>query len=899
MEMMAGLTKGKVLRYMLLPQIAPRIGKIASSGFGQLAYLMALVYRAVNILPAEHPYLRSSNVGHYGLRAVIAEAANHTKFTFQTIDQVIIFVAILAAMAILFIQFALLLVLVSMGSALAQQPSGYGDLFNTKNMETDLAIRILGHVFGVEELFGGGKGSAAFHTALHALFQFYSVGLLVVAVLIIIYFIFAILAETAQTGTPFGKRFKHVWAPIRLVVAIGLLIPMGYGLNAAQWITLYAAKFGSAFASNGWAEFNKVLGDPYKVLEDDQERLIAIPNSPEIQHLGTFMTMVRACKIANEQGYARNSAVSQRKIEAFLVKDPAEGNQGRGDFGQWNYTQALDFFQKGDIRIRFGQKSGTAYPTEKGYVKPWCGEIVLQTTSLTEPGAVTMQKSYYSLIKTMWDSDFAGMNAVADAYVRCYMNISDYGPPSPDFCNDKSNLVSSDFKVKVHEFLKKEVDAYIEKSAKEQVKTETWKKDQELLAGYGWAGAGVWYNKIAQINGAFVAGVDNIPRPSLMPAVMEDVKQKRLQQNRALDPINMYNPKLADNREVYIMSNEDLAFSQTMNNMFQDWVREGIRADSLSAQSKLTGNAMIDAINLLFGTQGLFDMCKNADIHPLAQLANVGKGLVEHSIINFGFSAITGVGGIALSLFTHVGAGLSAASGFFVSIGMIGLVAGFILFYIIPFLPFLYFFFAVGEWIKGLFEAMVGVPLWALAHLRIDGEGLPGDAAMNGYYLIFEVFLRPMMIIFGLLASISIFAAMVKVLNEIFYLAVSNLSGFNPETAANCKTPGTAGGTDSSKIEFFRGPVDEFFFTILYTIIVYMTGMSCFKLIDQIPDNILRWMGTGVNSFGKSAGDQAEGFVEKLTVGGGAIGSQLKGAVSQASSSVAKAADYISGKPEK
>ena len=56
--------------------------------------------------------------------------------------------------------------------------------------------------------------------------------------------------------------------------------------------------------------------------------------------------------------------------------------------------------------------------------------------------------------------------------------------------------------------------------------------------------------------------------------------------------------------------------------------------------------------------------------------------------------------------------------------------------------------FAVGGWVKGLFEAMVGVPLWALAHIRIDGQGLAGDAALNGYFLIFEIFIHLLMFFF-------------------------------------------------------------------------------------------------------------------------------------------------------
>ena len=48
---------------------------------------------------------------------------------------------------------------------------------------------------------------------------------------------------------------------------------------------------------------------------------------------------------------------------------------------------------------------------------------------------------------------------------------------------------------------------------------------------------------------------------------------------------------------------------------------------------------------------------------------------------------------------------------------------------------------------------------------------------MKGIYMIFEIFLRPILIIFGLLAAFIIFSALVKVLNEIFSLVVVNLAG--------------------------------------------------------------------------------------------------------------------------
>jgi conjugal transfer/type IV secretion protein DotA/TraY len=199
------------------------------------------------------------------------------------------------------------------------------------------------------------------------------------------------------------------------------------------------------------------------------------------------------------------------------------------------------------------------------------------------------------------------------------------------------------------------------------------------------------------------------------------------------------------------------------------------------------------------------------------------------------------------------------------------LTAGFALFYVVPFLPFLYFFFSVGGWIKGIFEAMVGVPLWALAHIRIDGQGLPGDAAANGYYLIFEVFLRPILMLFGLLGSILIFAAAVRVLNDIWDLVVHNLSGFDMEEQ----------GTDLADPEFYRGPVDEFFFLVIYTIIVYMIGVSAFKMVYLVPNQILRWMGQSVSTFGDQTEDPTKGLMQTVAIGGGSVSNQLASAAKQ------------------
>jgi len=203
-----------------------------------------------------------------------------------------------------------------------------------------------------------------------------------------------------------------------------------------------------------------------------------------------------------------------------------------------------------------------------------------------------------------------------------------------------------------------------------------------------------------------------------------------------------------------------------------------------------------------------------------------------------------------------------------------GLTAGFVLFYVLPFLPFVYFYFAAASWIKAIFEAMVGVPLWALAHLRIDGDGLPGDSAQNGYFLILEIFIRPILTVIGLVAAVVIFSTQVQILNLIWDLVVSNVAG-----DASSVNGDILNMTSANDARFQRGIIDQFFFTIIYTIVCYMMALASFKLIDRIPDNILRWAGAGVSSFGDINQDQVESLSRYAAMGGMTMGNQAAGAV--------------------
>ena len=75
---------------------------------------------------------------------------------------------------------------------------------------------------------------SALQAAFISVLAFYSDAILIIAAMILFYHLTAMVAETAHHGQVMGKRANQVWAPIRLVVAIGFWFLSAAGLTAAS-----------------------------------------------------------------------------------------------------------------------------------------------------------------------------------------------------------------------------------------------------------------------------------------------------------------------------------------------------------------------------------------------------------------------------------------------------------------------------------------------------------------------------------------------------------------------------------------------------------------------------------------------------------------------------------------
>ncbi len=1009
------IRKRKIVGYFLLPGLFPRVWELFSSGFAQLSLMIAVIYRNVGLLPAGHPYLKPANYGKYGVRHVVAEASAFLVYDRQNVDKVIIHFTIIAGIVLLVMQICLV---VLSFVALPVFATTWTNAFLTTPLgpEQDLAFIVLDRVFGIMDFTGAGgffescystgvacvdlNGNVVptpaafpqpFHLALHQFFGFYTLGIAFLSMVVILYYVVAIIGESITSGRPFGQRLNKAWYIPRLIMFFALIAPMNLaggnniGINAAQFITLGIAKFGSNMATNAWDRIFlpvALLNPDIDTLLGRAETMVAMPNAPEMATLTQFLFVARMCMMAEQ---IMNNRTDDRYLNIFLVRDnnpeitdaslgfavaTVPGSNGNALYyfepGPLPFfDEVIRFSRFGKVVMRFGHfnppggggagdpNEAGAYENELGYVKPTCGELVFDLVApMPDPAVGDPVTTGFATNIGNFEIDPHGfqpgggdlpvsMNGVNEIY---YEMVEQYFYQDPYFdelahCMLKSILpydhdsscVDMDFTAWIPAFpvtrwgnvdlVRRNINYY--NNVNRAVISGLWWQpaDPEFqvtsaggppgagwtgVAGWsgrpinspdvynfilqmrlkydfslpievrrlGWAGAALWYHQIANVNGMFMSAVQNLPRPTKYPELMEMIaKQHKVEESNA-SWAERFNPMLADGRLASLPNPGDQYIAAALYSGFKMWGQGDVQS---STQTRGTGSVVIDTINMIFGTEGLYDLLegmqqgpaadgRTLNVHPLALLSSLGKGILDAALRNLLIGVVgQGIGEIVDD--DAVGPLAKVFGDTAARIALIGVSIGFVLYYVLPLLPFIYFFFGFSGWVKSVFEAMVAMPLWAVAHIKIDGEGLPGPWATNGYFLLFEIFLRPTLLIFGLIASLQVFTALVNGLNDSFHIVVMNATGYDIEqnlAAPTASLPNSNPTGPQGTIDFLRGPLDEFFFTVIYAIIVYMLALGNFKLIDQVPNAILRWMGATVSTFKDNSGDPAGELAGKM-----------------------------------
>ncbi len=954
-----------VIKYTILPGVFPRVKDFLRSGFSFLAGIIAVIYGNVGLLPPNHSYLNAQNYGRFGIRHVIAEAANNLTFDRKHLDQIILFFTILMGLGLVVVQ--IFLVILSVASTPVMASTLYSIFLTTPIGHTpsqDIAFIVLDKVFGVMASSGTGSTVGFYNScvadlgtpcldmkgipiasptvyptpmqlALHSMLHFYTLGIVFIAGVIILYYITSIIGETVTTGTPFGRRFNRAWAVPRLIAFFALIAPISTagnnaGINVAQLFVFASAKYGSNMATNVWLNFNDAAVGTVPEFLGERKEMVAYLRPPESGGLTQFMHLVRLCIVAEK-------VVNGIDIYPYLIRPHNDdttpvslhtgaaatfANMGgtTNDYldyfaGTSTLENAAIFSRYNTIILRFGHRnppqsesadpSGVAgapatqvlepnqrfdaYTEHWAYVEPTCGELQFDLTSLDKfiigpaPGGVYgIQENFYEAI---WDY-LGAEETAADETVMCMIKSTLPYDQDPA-CIDQSYSVSpprqfvftsptklltvnasrADIELfdALNEYyinglvydwtsLTASLNPYTMEELLNAVADGTYKGNllmPSALRERGWAAAALWYNRIAELNGVVSAAMQNMPRVFVYPKVMEQIADQHKTHDANFSYGDRFNPRLQNGKMADLPRPGDQYLAALYYSDFKFWTGTDVQETVFTRSSK---NAVIDFINTVFGTNGLLNIYDNKGAHPLAMLSSAGKSIVDASLRNL-FAGIIGQGIGEILSDEFIGKLGQAGGEFLVQFSLITLSIGFMLYYVLPILPFIYFFFAFSGWIKSIFEAVVAMPLWALAHIKIDGEGLPGPLATNGYFLLFEILLRPTLIIVGLLASIALFTALVDTLHEVFELLVFTATGYDMKI--EIFFPATVSMPGGDSIDYWRSPIDELFYTVIYVVLVYMIGLSCFKLVDEIPNAIMRWMGVTVSTFQETAGDPA------------------------------------------
>lgn len=637
---------------------------------------------------------------------------------------------------------------------------------------------------------------------------FYNTAIAYAGVAMMFYLSARAVLDMAHTAKPMG-HFSEVWLPIRLGLAITMTVPLpgaGGGLNSAQWIIYQAAKLGIGGADHLWSIAVAGLGK--------NAVPIVAPPPPAADQLAEGLWMMEVCRAAANKLAA--DAGTQPWIIAQTVSSPD------------NYTIAFN----GDRSQGFGEGA--------------CGAVSMVPTpshgGVTQAplgGASVAQQIYDAQIGATTDLQTV-ISAVAGQFVTAVMdNQNDTALPGPG--NIPAAIVAYGTRIQ-------SLSSQLATAQNSQAASNNDAFVQEATA-QGWVSAGGYLMQIASINESIMSAAGAVPKVS--------------------------GPTPAEG----FSTTSGAALVHALSVGAQWWNAQMARAN-LSGTSDNALHAGMD-MPTIFGTFGLraslfqaFVLGPNDLTNPLAALVAMG-----HQMVRAFWTALLAVTGAVAGLGALKGAASSwmmqivpvagtaakaATAGavevvrnlmWFPMLILLGLLSSGVYYaYILPALPFIYWFNSISMWLQRIGVAMMAAPAWGVSHIQGEGTGAISQQAMAGYSLMVETALRPMIMVMSLIISY----ALVIVVTGLFYpyfqqLVSNNLAGTN---------------------DLFTGAV---VYMWLGAIMETTLMLGCLKLVTSASDSVVMYMGLQVGR----AGDAAEAAAREIESGAGRTGDRLEHSASR------------------
>lgn len=691
-------------------------------------------------------------------------------------------------------------------TAQAFTPMDAASLFGTSHGDGFSSV-FLNQIFG--PIFPSVAGGAS-QTVFSTIVGYFNVIILVIGGILFFYNATIGLLQSAHEGQVLGQRWSSLWAPLRVLFAVGLLVPVPGlgGYNLVQGGVAYIVKGSTNIASAVWSTSATLM------IAGNVPITTASASLPP----GVIRTLYSnaACEaIINHQmavAAGSGSAPFQIGFESALGADGVQrtisGLVVNGRLTQRNICGSY------------------ATPPLPAYITRMNPDEEVIVTGIQEASRATISAQFTNMHDAVLQDTMSRMRVAAGSILP---DMLDTGQALPDISSDIQGAViaaNGRLSTGTQDILTAAVGVDRQGAAARQALlnriqgscSETVADEEALRCyGEGWIGAGSWYMMFAQINNE-LSSLFNA-----QPSAYEGVYVATPDQINRQIHIASGGSRWRSNSEMIDPTNIQLTMDRYMETF--DTSTEGLAALGFSMSSmnlsQLSDTNPSSVLNRVPGFSDWMTRMRNSLIEtfspgnrwhandPMIGMSTLGAYLINGAGILLAAAGMTGFftgGGIATMLMP-------------IFVAMI--TAGSILHLLLPIMPFIFWVLAVTGYFILVVEAMIAVNLWAIAHMRMDGDGISGEAGRNGWLMLLSLLMTPVLMVFGFLIGMTIFRVTSALLDIGIFQALSGILG---------------GSVWINLIAIFSYSI---FMAIFYMVLLERS----FSLVSEFPGRVLKWMG--------------------------------------------------------
>lgn len=652
------------------------------------------------------------------------------------------------------------------------------------------------------------------------LLEVFNTIVLILGGILVFYTIVGGTLSTAHDGEMLGKRWSSLWIPIRTALGAAAIMPaVGGGYAVIQAVVMWLALQGVGAGNAVWAKY---------LDKDPVVDAFFVPPGATRQIRESYydMFMSSVCTAGFEEGQNLGFRVMSAGMRAA---------------GFERMTAQVTPLVLPHVTIY------TYGPMIRA-----CGAVMLPTKGVGSPsGDPTSHwgglNEAPAAAAALVDSD--GMSEALMGVHKSHLQIAVQQLDTLAKTLVTTGLTQDAFDARIDAL----VDAYVTdltNTAREQYESTREERQRNMIAGMkedGWAMAGMYYMAIIRAQDQITRSISQTPSVSsgsMLAGVLS-----------ASGPVSGAVAKGANKAlDAYIGSSERATWFQAAKDLIQ-----GSNANTLNNVEVIgdtaTGSSVIMNLVSWFVSSDGFGLTSQAfnqqGQNPIIMAKNLGQNMTTAAWIGLMGGMALQIGSTISALGTGAGPGIAIAlSHPLFALFALLVVPGATLSAYVPMIPYILWLGVVLGWVILVIEAIIASPIWALAHLAPDGDGVVGRGG-QGYMLIMSLVLRPPLMVLGFVCSIVLMKPLGYFINSTFmgvFAMNVNPSPFGiTQMIAGC---------------------------IIYVVVMVSMVHRVFTLIHVIPDRILRWIGGGGNELGEQATGM-ESFSAGKVIGASAAMNQI------------------------